>query len=81
MVVVFQPAHLLHGSSHAALFDFHLREAFLLLNPEVLGLPRYEVMLLNGVIHEQSISTKIIDTAEFSLEKTQPRLNLTDTMA
>ena len=28
----------------------------------------------------QSISTKIIDTAEFSLEKKQPRLNLTGSM-
>ena len=53
---------------------FVYEKFFLLLNPEVI--------LLNGAIHEQSISTKIIDTAvEFSLEKNQPRLNLTGTMA
>ena len=43
---------------------FIYENLFLLLNPEVLGLPRYEVISLNGAIHEQSISTKIIDTAE-----------------
>ena len=58
-----------------------MRSFFLLLNPKVLGLSRYEVILLNGAIHEQSISTKIIDTAELLLGKKQPRLNLTGTMA
>ena len=42
---------------------------------------RCEVIILNGAIHEQSISTKIIDTAELLLGKKQPRLNLTGTMA
>ena len=31
---------------------------FALENPEVLDLRRWEVILLNGAIHEQSISTK-----------------------
>ena len=47
---------------------------FALVNPEVLGLRRWEVILLNGAIHEQSISTKIIDTAELLLEKNNPDL-------
>ena len=42
---------------------------------------RCEVIILNGAIHEQSISKKIIDTAELLLGKKQPRLNLTGTMA